>query len=176
MPEYVSARYGDRRRYLVKALREISHRTARLVQGMDEDDLGASVPDDEWSVAQIVGFLRDSEREDLAALQIMTRVDGDPIQERRAIHGPHERDYEADDVAELLWDFLTLREETVWLLESAGSAWNYVGIHPFRGEVSVLTWVQEISERDLECMWRIQHARDVFRPPGAPSVIGAPDV
>ncbi|MDP2328592.1 MAG: maleylpyruvate isomerase N-terminal domain-containing protein, partial [Dehalococcoidia bacterium] len=148
MPEYVSARYGDRRRYLVKALREISHRTARLVQGMDEDDLGAPVPDDEWSVAQIVGFLRDSEREDLAALQTMTRVDGDPIQERRAIHGPQERDYGADDVAELLWDFLTLREETVWLLEGAGSAWNYVGIHPFRGEVSVLTWVQEMSERD----------------------------
>lgn len=176
MPQYIAANYGDRRRYLVKALREISHRTARLVQGMDEADLDTPIPGDEWNVAQIVGFLRDSEREDLAALQTMVRVDGDPIEERRALHGPQERGYRASDVPELLWDFLTLREETVWVLESAGAAWHHVGIHPFRGEVSVLQWVQEMSERDLESMWRVQHARDAFRPAGAPTVFGAPDV
>lgn len=176
MPQYIAANYGDRRRYLVKALREISHRTARLIQGMDEDALDAPIPDDEWNVAQIVGFLRDSEREDLAALRVMVRVDGDPIEERRALHAPQEQSYDASDVEELLWDFLTLREETVWVLESAGAAWNHVGIHPFRGEVSVLQWVQEMSERDLESMWRVQRAWDAFRPAGTPTVFGMPDV
>ncbi len=176
MAVYTPARYGDRRRYLVKALREIAHRTARLVQGLDEDDLDAPIPGDEWTAAQIVGYLRDAEREDLAALETMVRVDGDPITERRAIHGPQERAYRGDEVAELLWDFLTLREETVWVLQSAGSAWNHVGIHPFRGEVSLFTWVQEMSERDLDCMWRLQRARDAFRPPGTPQVTGAPEV
>ncbi|MDA1239294.1 MAG: hypothetical protein O2798_00450 [Chloroflexi bacterium] len=176
MPQYLAAQYGDRRRYLVKALREISHRTTRLVEGMRKRDLEAPIPDDEWNVAQIVGFLRDSEREDLLALRIMTRVDGDPIEERRAIHSPQEERFRARDVDELLWEFLTLREETVWLLADAGSAWNHVGVHPFRGEVTVFTWVQEMNERDLDCMWRIQRARDAFRPPGAPMMAGALDV
>lgn len=173
MPQYRVASYGDRRRYLVKALREIAHRTARLVQGMDDGLLDAVPDGEEWSIAQIVGYLRDAEREDLAAIEAMTRIDGSRIEERRAMHGPAERRYRAHDVGELLWDFLTLREETVWQLQSAGNSWRHVGIHPFRGEVELTQWVHEMNERDLDAMWRIQRTRDLLRPPGAPQVTGA---
>lgn len=176
MPQYIVAQHGDRRRYLVKALHEVARRIARLVQAMDDDMLDARAEGDEWSVAQIIGYLRDAEREDYAALSAMVRIDGSRIEDRRAMHGPDEDRYDARDVAELLWEFLTLREETEWLLQSAGTSWRHVGIHPYRGEVELQQYVMEMNERDLDCMWRIQRARDLHRPPGAPQVTGAADV
>ena len=176
MPQYVVAQHGDRRRYLVKALHEVGRRIARLVQTMDDEMLDSRAEGDEWTVAQIIGYLRDAEREDYAALEAMVRIDGAPIEDRRAMHGPDERQYSSDDVAELLWEFLTLREETEWLLQSAGTSWRHVGIHPYRGEVELQQYVMEINERDLDCMWRIQRARDLHRPPGSPQVTGAADI
>jgi hypothetical protein len=176
MPQYLTAQHSDRPRYLVKALHEVAGRITRLVQTMDDDALEARASGDEWTVAQIVGYLRDAEREDYAALEAMVRIDGSRIEDRRAMHGPQEGRYRARDVAELLWEFLTLREETEWLLRSAGSSWRNVGLHPYRGEVEVQQYVMEMNERDLDAMWRIQRARDEHRPPGAPRVIGAADV
>lgn len=176
MPQYVSVQHGDRHRYLVKALHEVSRRIGRLIRSLDEDEFNTRASGDEWSIAQIIGFLRDSEREDYENLAAMMRIDGAPIEERRAMHGPDERCYDADDVSDLYWDFLTLREETIWLLQSAGTAWNHVGTHSYRGEVEVQQYVMEMNERDLDAMWRIQRARDEHRPPGSPQVIGAADV
>ena len=176
MPQYIAARYSERSRYLMKALREIARRTMRLVSTLDDSDLREVPPGEEWCVAEIVGFLRDSEREDLRALTAMARVDGAAIEARRAMHGPAEARYRDADVAELLWEYATLREETMWLLETAGRAWDHVGMHPYRGEVSFEQWVQEINERDLDAMWRIQRIRDQLRPAGAPPVTGMADV
>lgn len=176
MAQYIVAQHGDRRRYLVKALHEVARRIARLVETMDDDTLEARSDGDEWSVAEILGYLRDAEREDQAALEAIVRVDGSRIADRRAMHGPQEQRYGARDVTELLWEFLTLREETEWLLQGAGISWQHVGIHPYRGEVPIQQYVMEMNERDLDAMWRIQRARDLHRPPGAPQVTGAADV
>ena len=172
MPQYVVAQYGDRRRYLVKALREIGHRITRLASRMDDRDLGRIAPHEEWSVTEIIAYLRDSEREDLEALEAMLRVDGSPITERRGDAGVIDGEYRDADPADLLWDFATLRDETVWLLEGAGTGWHHVGIHPFRGEITVMQWVQEMNERDLDAMWRIQRAHDALQPPGREQVTG----
>lgn len=176
MPQYVVARHGDPRRYLVKALHEVAHRIARLVDNLDDEVLDARATGDEWTVAQIVGYLRDADREDYTALQAMVRIDGARIPARRAMHGPDEEQYAGRDVPSLLWEFIGLREDLIWLLEDAGTAWRHVGTHPFRGEVDLLQYVSEINERDLDAMWRIQRARDEHRPPGAPQVIGAADI
>ncbi len=176
MPQYIAARYSERSHYLTKALREIGRRTTRLVGSIEERHLREVPPGEEWSVAEIVGFLRDSEHEDLQALVAMSRMDGAAIEERRAMHGPAEERYRFADVAELLWEYATLREETIWLLETAGRAWNHVGVHPYRGEVPFTQWVQEINERDLDAMWRIQRIRDQLRPAGTPPVTGMADV
>ena len=172
MPQYLAAQYGDRRRYLVKALREIGHRITRLASNLDDEALRTVIPGEEWTVTEIVGFLRDSEREDLQALEAVLRVDGSPFPERRAVHAVADGEYRGADVTDLLWDFATLRDETVWLLQSAGSGWNYVGVHPFRGEVSVQQWVQEMNERDLDAMWRIQRISDALQVPARPRVLG----
>ncbi len=164
MPQqYVAAHYGDHRRYLVKALREIGHRITRLASRMDDRELGRLAPGEDWTVTEIIAFLRDSEREDLAALEAMLRVDGSRIADRHAMDLVDDGAYRDADAADLLWDFATLREETTWLLESAGTAWNHVGIHPFRGELPVLQFVQEMNERDLDAMWRIQRIHDALR-------------
>jgi hypothetical protein len=176
MPQYLTAVHGDRRRYLVKALREVGRRITRVASGVDESVLDVIPDGEERSIAQIVGDLRDAEREDQQALEAMLRVDGATIAARSSERGIETGRYEADDVAELLWDFATLREETIWILESAGGRWRNVGIHPFRGEVEVLTWVQEISERDLDAMWRMQRIRDLTRRPDEPPIAGDPDV
>ena len=176
MPQYIAARYSDRRRYLSKALREIGHRITRLVSSMDGPALRVVPPGEEWTVIEIVGFLRDSEREDLEALSAMVRRDGARIDERRARYGPGEGRYRDEDIDDLLWDFAMLRDETLWLLEGAGGAWSHTGVHPFRGEIPMVQWVQEMNERDLDAMWRIQRTRDELRPDGAPPVTGMADV
>jgi len=176
MPQYLTAQHSDRPHYLMKALHEVARRIARLVQTMDDEALDLRAPGDEWSVAQIVGYLRDAEREDYENLRAMMRIDGAPIVDRRAMHGPQEGEYDSGDAAELLWEFLTLREETEWLLYAAGTAWRHVGVHSYRGEVEVHQYVMEIAERDLDAMWRIQRARDAHRPPGTEQVIGAADI
>jgi hypothetical protein len=169
MPNYLAAQYGDKRRYLIKALREIAHRIEGLVSSLDEEALSArpDVVDDEWCVKEIVGFLRDSEREDLRAIESMAARDGAVIAERRAYLGPQDEDYRTARIEDLVWDFLMLREETLWALRTAGGAWEHRGRHPYRGEISLLQWVQEMNERDLDAMWRIQRlaaATDSLRP------------
>jgi hypothetical protein len=169
MSHYVVAQYGDKRRYLIKALREIAHRVEGLVVALDERTLSARVDgdnafDEEWCVKEIVGFLRDSEREDQRAIEDIIRVDGSVIGARRAQYGPHENDYRDARVDNLIWDFMTLREETVWTLRTAGGAWEHIGISPICGEVTLLQLVQEMNERDLDALWRIQRLADRFEP------------
>ena len=104
MPQYVVAQYGDRRRYLVKALREIGHRITRLASRMDDRDLGRIAPHEEWSVTEIIAYLRDSEREDLEALEAMLRVDGSPITERRGDAGVIDGEYRDTQYLTILED------------------------------------------------------------------------
>lgn len=163
---YVTARYSDPRRYLVKTLRETGHRIERLVGGFDDRRAREREVFDEWSVVEIVGFLRDAEREDLRAINAIVARDGARIEERRALHGPAEQRYREADVDELTWAFLNLRSETVWTLQDASYAWEHVGIHPFRGAVTLASWVQEMNERDLDAMWRIQRLREALVPGG----------
>lgn len=167
---YITARYSDPRRYLVKTLRETGRRIERLVLGFDEPLVRRREPFDEWSAVEIMGFLRDAEREDLRAVNAMVVRDRARIDERRAQHGPAEHRYQDASVDELAWDFITLREETVWTLREAGYAWDHVGIHPFRGEVRLHTWVQEMNERDLDAMWRLQRLREALLPAGIEGV------
>ncbi len=157
-------RYGSNQRWLTKALREVAHEVEQLVGGLPDDVLRRRPPGDGlrevWSMIEVIGFLRDSEREDLRAVQALIARDGARLAERRAHLGPGERAYANADLAELLWDFAALREELLWSLQLAGPEWEHVGLHPYRGEVSLSQYVHEINERDLEAMWSLRHLRE----------------
>ncbi len=53
----------------------------------------------------------------------------------------------------------------MWTLRGDAAAWYCTGRDPVRGEVSVLRLVQEMNERDLDAMWRIQRLADRLAPP-----------
>jgi hypothetical protein len=163
MPQYVSARFSEQPRYLRKALREVAHRIEELVVQLTKEESRERIPEDDWSVVEIVGFLRDSEREDLKAINAMISRDGARIQERRAQHGPREGDYQRLHVDELIWEFATAREEMLWTLNDADGLWHRTGEHSFRGAVTLTEWVAEVNERDLDVMWRIGRIVDRVR-------------
>lgn len=164
--QYVARPTGLNRRWLMKALREVGRSIERLTAGMTPPDLTERPSDDEWCVAEIVGFMRDSDREDLASINAILARDSARIEERRAQFGPLEHDYRSEPIVDLLWDFATLREDMVWTLRTTGAEdWSRTGQHPYRGAVSLSQLVREINERDLDAMWRIRAIRDQLHIP-----------
>ncbi len=158
--QHVSGHYGSSNRYLIKALREVGRRIEGIVVGLEEAQLAWRPAEGEWCATELIGFLRDSEREDLHAVRAILARDGARIEERRAHHGPDEHDYRSTQVEELWWDFATMREDIVWTLRTAGDAWEHRGLHPFRGAVSLEQYVREINERDLDAMWKLYNLRE----------------
>lgn len=156
-----SRRFGSNQRWLLKALREVAREVEQLTWGLDEAFLARRPPPEtglreDWSILEIVGFLRDSEEEDVRAVAAICARDGAPLGERRAHLGPGERRYRLDQFQDLLWGFASLREELLWTLQWAGSAWEHHGVHPHRGTVPLEQFVHEINERDLEAMWSLR--------------------
>ena len=160
-----SRRYGSNRRWLLKALREVAHEVQQLTWGLDDAILTRRPPPqaglrEDWSILEIVGFLRDSEAEDLRAVEAILARSGARLPERRAHLGPGERGYRLEQFQNLLRQFASFREELLWTLEWAGSAWEHRGVHPHRGEVTLDQFIHEINERDLEAMWSLRHLRE----------------
>lgn len=159
---YRTRQYGSNRRWVIKALREVPYSIAREVDGVRERDARRRTEADEWSMLEIVGFLRDSEREDMVAARAILRRNGASITERRAHYGPLDRAYDRDDVEGLLGEYWELREELVWLLRDREEEWERVGEHPYRGRVTLDRLVHEVNERDLDVLWRLQRVRDAL--------------
>lgn len=166
--QYYGREYGSGQRYLLKALREVAEQVDGLLLALDERELNWRPADDEWCAKEIVGFLRDSDREDLHAVRAIIARDGARVEERRALHGPAEHDYRSLRIAELLSGFATLRDELMWTLREAGARWEHAGQHPYRGRVPLQLWVHEISERDLEATWKLRRLLDQLEVDGAP--------
>ncbi len=158
--QYTGGHYGSSQHYLIKALREVGRRIEGLIVDLEGSQLSWRPSDDEWCATEIIGFLRDSEREDLRAVQAMLSRDGARIEERRAYHGPDEHNYRHAAIEELWWDFATMREELVWTLRTGGDRWGNAGQHVFRGRVPLEDYVREINERDLGLMWKLYDLRE----------------
>ncbi len=163
---YLTRQYGSNPRWLLKALREVPHEVEQLLAGLDHEAAAWRPAPDEWAAADIAGFLREAEREDLRAIRAMLARDGAAIAERRAYLAPGEHAFAQQSLHELWSDFLELRERLLWTLELADEAWDCRGLHPYRGLVTLGTYVHEVSERDLEAAWSLRKLADQ-RPPAA---------
>ncbi|MSP22255.1 MAG: hypothetical protein EXR66_04465 [Dehalococcoidia bacterium] len=159
---YRTRQYGSNRRWVLKALREVSYSIAREAEGVRDRDSRRKTEADEWSLVQILAYLRDSEKEDLTSARAILRRDGARLEERRAHYGPLEQDYARVDADELLQDYWELREELVWLLRDREEEWERAGVHPYRGKVTLDRLVHEVNERDLDVLWRLQRVRDAL--------------
>lgn len=159
---YSTRQYGPNHRWLMKALREVGGELESLLASFPSDDIERRSAPERWSAREVALFLRESEREDLRAVEAMIARDGITIAERRAHLVPGEPRARQEPLHDLVWDFIAMREEMLWLLQLAAGGWDHVGRHPYRGEVSLSQYVHEINERDLEAMWQLRQLQEAF--------------
>jgi hypothetical protein len=158
---YVTRQYGSNPRWLMKALREVPHEIEGVVVEFRDRDLRWRPAPGEWCAKEVVAFLRESEHEDLKAVNAILDRDGAPIEERRAHLAPSEHDYLDHPVEELLWEFLTLRQSLLWTLDMTDD-WDRHGRHPYRGVVALPVYLHEINERDLEAAWTLRKLQEAL--------------
>jgi hypothetical protein len=126
-------------RWVLKALREAGDELIDQFYGASEDELCGRPEDDEWSLKEIAGHLRDNE--ELAL----------------------EQDYRSADVQELLSAFAGFRRQAYRLLSSlAPDDWERCGRHPYRGEVTIAQIARELAEHDLGHLWQARRLREAL--------------
>ena len=155
-----SVRYSSERRYLMQVLRAVARRIRGIAVSLDESALGWRLHSNDPTAVELLAYLRDAEREDLRTVVSVLTTDGVRVVERQAAPGfpvvPTVEGQPIGDAAGLLWDFVMLRDEMVWQLETAGDAWSHAGDYAYRGSILLADIVREIGERDLDVMWHLQ--------------------
>lgn len=148
-------------RWLRKALREIPREIGRIIARFDAAGLRWRPAADEWCALEVLGFLLESEREDVQAVEAIMRRDGAPIGEQRAHLAPGEHDFTADSPWQLLEDFFEQRENLLWTLELvAPDEWTRTGVHPYRGPITLARYAREMSDRDMEVSLMLRRLDD----------------
>lgn len=148
-------------RWLRKALREIPREIGRIIERFDEKGLRWRPAADEWCALEVLGYLRESEREDLHNVEAIVRYDGAAIEEQRAHLAPGEQDFTTESAWRLLEDFLEERESLLWTLELvAGDEWTHAGLHPYRGRITLARYAREMSDRDMEASLMLRRLDD----------------
>ena len=151
-------------RWVLKALREAGDELIDQFYGASEDELCGRPQDDEWSLKEIAGHLRDNEELALEQIRLMAGDEEPELPARDVDALPLERDYRSTDVQELLGAFAGLRRQTHRLLWSLASGdWGRCGRHPYRGEVTIAQITRELAEHDLGHLWQARRLRETLR-------------
>jgi hypothetical protein len=151
---------ADPQGFVLKALREAGSSLVSEMYGVDDELLDVSLAEGELCLKEIAAHLRDAE--ELALKQMAAIAEGS----RRALPAwdvdllPMERDYRKDDIETLLGEFRALRRETSEFLWMAGDyAWESVGRHPYRGDVTLGQIASELAQHDLEHLWQVRRLK-----------------
>ena len=151
-------------RWVLKALREAGEELIGQFHGAGEEELRSRPEDDEWSLKEIAGHLRDNEELALEQMRLMAGDDEPELPTRDVDALPLERDYRSADVRELLRAFAGLRRQTHRLLWGlTPEDWGRCGRHPYRGEVTIAQIARELAEHDLGHLWQARRLRETLR-------------
>jgi len=151
-------------RWVLKALREAGDELIDQFYGAGEDELRTRPQDDEWSLNEIAGHLRDNEELALEQIRLMAGDEEPELPARDVEALPLERDYLSADIEELLSAFAGFRRQTYRLLSSmASEGWGRCGRHPYRGEVTIAQIARELAEHDLGHLWQARRLREALR-------------
>ncbi|MEX1253964.1 MAG: DinB family protein [Dehalococcoidia bacterium] len=154
---------------MLKALREAAHELESQLWGLDEDDVRRRPSEDELSLKEIAGHLRDCEEHLLECLERIVDGDNPQLPAFDADMLLLEQDYGEIDLYEAMERFEYLRHRTVSLLWSLeGDDWERTGSDPYRGVVSITQLAREQNEHDLEHLWQARRVREGLVQ-GAPS-------
>jgi hypothetical protein len=150
-------------RWVLKALREAGDELIDQFYGASEDELRGRPQDDEWSLKEIAGHLRDNEELALEQIRLMAGDEQPELPARDVDALPLERDYRSADVQELLSAFAGFRRQTCRLLWGlAPEDWERCGRHPYRGEVTIAQIARELAEHDLGHLWQARRLREAL--------------
>jgi hypothetical protein len=162
-PEY------DETRWVLKALREAAQELESQLWGLDEGGLRRRPSDDDLSLKEIAGHLRDCEEHLLECLELIVYGENPRLPAFDADILLLEKDYREIDLYEAMERFEYLRHRSVNLLWSLeGDDWERTGSDPYRGVVSIAQLAREQNEHDLEHLWQARRVREAVAP-GAPS-------
>jgi len=150
-------------RWLLKALHEAAGELENQLWGLSEEELRWRPAEDEWSLKEIAGHLRDCEERYLHRLRLVVELDEPEIPSFDAESIVPERDYQELDLYELLESFARLRRQTTYLLWSLDPEdWERRGIHPYLGPLTITQIVREMSEHDLGHLWQARRLREAL--------------
>lgn len=151
---------GQSRDWLLKALRESGNSLLSELYGVSEKKLRLRPSEGEWSLKEIAAHLRDAEELALAQLNAFVSHPSRPLPAWDIDVLPGERDYQKEDLAELLTAFRAARRETTYLLWGFTDAdWEMSAEHPFRGTMTVADVARELAQHDLEHLWQVRRIK-----------------
>lgn len=158
-------------RWVLKALREAGVELIGQFHGLGEKELRWRPQDDEWSLKEIAGHLRDNEELALEQIRVVAGGEEPPLPARDVDALPLEGDYRSADIEELIGAFARLRHQTYRLLWGLiPEDWERCGLHPYRGQVTIAQIARELAEHDLGHLWQARRLRETLgqgrkRPP-----------
>jgi hypothetical protein len=151
------------RRWLMKAVREMSGELYRLFSGVNEKGLRWRPGPREWCLKEIAAHVRDAE--------VLYQRQIEAISHRAGVRLPHEaldvlpaeRRYIEEPLQHFLYEYEAAREETVWLLYTLDEDdWRRTGLHPYRGEISIHDIARELHEHDLQHLNQARITREAW--------------
>jgi hypothetical protein len=152
---------SERRRWLLKAVRESSGELFGMFSGLSEPALRWRPARNEWCLKEVAAHLRDAEllyqrQIELIAHEREPRLPHEPVDVL-----PSERDYRAEPLMRVLHEYTEAREDTFWTLRMLEEDdWQRCGLHPYRGLVSVEQLVRELHEHDLDHLYQARRLRE----------------
>lgn len=148
---------------ILTKLGETPKALAALLQGVSDEVLRRKPAPEKWSMLEITCHLRDVERLFVERYGKMANLDRPALrmmnQEELAVR----LKYNEDDPSVARREFRRLREETVHLLGAlAYQSWQRVGLHPKRGEFSMVANVEIHVAHDANHLNQIRVLRERF--------------
>lgn len=147
--------------FLLKALGEASGELRRSLMMLPRRELlapGAGV-DEGWRLMAVAVHLRDVERGVLGQIETIARGRGrDPEIKHVGLEDfPLDEDVLDEDEDEVLRAFHYYRQHTAYTLwDLSERAWEWGGMHPYRGRLTILEITRELYRHDLEHLWQVR--------------------
>jgi DinB superfamily len=157
---------SGQRRWLLKAVRESAGELFSLFYGLNEKALRRRPEPNEWCMKEIAAHLRDAEVQWQKQLEAIAHTREPHLTCEPVDVFPSERDYRSQPLQRLLGEYEEARQETFWLLRMLDEDdWHRIGLHPYRGRITVYDIAREIHEHDLEHLNQARRQREYL---GAP--------
>ncbi len=154
----------DTQGWLLKALGEAGNSLLSELYGLEEEELCWRAAEGEWSLKEIAAHLRDAEELALAQINAFVSGSSSPLPAWDVDLLPQERDYQSEEMAELLAAFGGMRRETTYLLWGLADAdWGRSAEHPYRGSVTLEEVARELAQHDLEHLWQVRQLKERLR-------------